>query len=752
MSKNNYSTSYDIDGNVLSLSDLSNQYGSYIIHGDGSVLGPNTPFSTSLPDGSFTSTTTQLGGNTTTEWGEVQWRPATVFNPLNPTSYNYVDPVFGKAIAEWEGGSIGGANGFDRYAIYGDPGAYVYGLTVGGGNYLDEYFTSRHDPAGGTYTFNHRITFTANETIGNISGSAGVWQAGNAFTVAYINGNTRYDFFLQFGLVDQTGVKPGYYLQFTDDLFGSVINIPDTVGGSTATSAVNYLPFDNSNAGSLHTVTINLNEGVLYLANVLKNSSWSSAVGGDAVLDMSKWSMLSEFIGPESGSPSNFDRPGNDSDSYTGTMYVQNPEIHYDPNSTFSSANTGEFVQRIEGVTLSTTVSNLSTMANQDISLKLAGSYTPSQTIVSNGYWDDIDLNGKIGNVYVANGSHILGNNGSLTLSGPGNVYINGAYSGLYITPSNSSVVNASLSGYGNIVNNGASVSITGVNAGLTVSGSGATTLVGSYNGLVDTLNSGSVIYASITGGVNITNNGGYAGLTGDSNANISIAVNSGYLSLVGNHSSLVDYGNGNSNIIGSYASFSGSVGGGQNINISADTVSLYDNGATYVALTGTGGSLTFNGTGGATIVGDWSNVNATFGVNQRFNSIVGNNSYLTINDGGNANIWNQLASNVGITQNGGYQNTTFGSGYTGDTISMNGNAMADINNFHTSNGLLLLSNLNGAGLNVNYANGNAYITENGSSASVVIHNTNHVSWISSSGSTDFSQLTGSQTVAILSQ
>lgn len=698
--------------------------------GDPSITGPNTLLGNGVGN-EFTGTS-ELPGATSSGWEEIQWQAGSYFQP-DGFSTTHVDSIFGTALGYWNQGTAYDTKGDSSYAVYGSQGSYVYQMQAQGGNLNDVLLQTTSELSPGVYTFNHQITFTANEGLTNVSGSTGDYQAGNNFIVSYNYNGVREDFFLQVQVADSRGAPSAYSTVRANNIFGSIYNESDE--GRT-----DYFSWTNTNG--LKQVTINLNEALLDLAKtVYKNTNL-----GSSVLDMSNWSLLSSYIGVESGSLGT-----TSSSNATATFDVQNPEISYDSSSTFDSSDTGLKVTTISDTVQSDILTNLSTANNSDANISLApASGVSSQTIVANGYWDQIQLNKYDLISYVNTGASFSSDGGALTLSGPGNTYISGSYSGLYLTLNSSSSVNAVLTGYGNIINSG-NLTLTGQDGYATISGNGYDDIVGTFKSLNLDISNGNVYSAITYSGSNalqgsIINNGGNINLT--DYGHIYSYNNSGTTNITGadsSHAELEIYGN-NTNVYGSFYYVDGSINTGSKLNILTENASLYNNNGN-IALTGNGGILTLNGNGEEDIVGSWSQVTATFGANQDFNASVTGSGSFTINDGANASIWAKSGStNVNI--NGGVSNITSGTGYLNADIDMTSNSSVTLSNFSQSHEEILMTNVSSVSSFYNSSLNETIIK--GGNTSIYISGDHSISGVSNVGSTNFSALTGKETLALL--
>lgn len=716
MSNNGYNTNYDSDQDVTSLSVLNSRYGSDLINGDPSIDGPNLK----LGNGQayqFSGNTT-LPGKTTTGWEEVQWSAPGYFTP---TAYvtNHTDSLLGQAVGYWK---VGDSTNNANLGVYGTSGAYVY--QMGGasdGSYSNNTFIQTTNIGSG-YTFDHKLTFTANEGIKDMPSTfSGVFMVDNAFTVTYSDHGHLYGFFLQVQLADSRG-EPEYYNTVGSN-YEKIFNATTNVGFTGPTSAVEYLPWNNNYSSSLHTVTINVNEAVLAMAQAF--AAASPNLSASDILDMKNWSLSGSYVGIEDeGSTASFD--------------LQNPELHYDSSSSFSSEDTGEQIATIQGVGYIDSIYQITTSSGSDTDITINGyqyaSERTSQTVISNGNWDSINVNGKTAEVYVNKGASFDGENGTLTESGPGNIYVAGTYAGLYMTTGASSNINATLTGNGAINNNGSNVSITGSNAGLTLNGNGIENIVGIYSGLViNNFYQDDNMYAENYGSSYINNNGGNVNLT--SHNDVVAYTNSGHTNITGVNAgnfTLDSSGSANYNITGTWNSMQGIFSQNGTVNITTKNASIYNDGGN-INLTGNNGNLIYNSNctvnENAEITGNWESVVATLQVSENIFATVGSDSYLTMKNGSKGNIWNPNGTNVNIFDSSD-QNVaiTYGEGSTNVYLDASKSALVNINDYHDTNGLLVLTGITKNDMTVSY-NNNVAVVKASSGYTIDINNGKNITF-----------------------
>lgn len=295
---------------------------------------------------------------------------------------------------------------------------------------------------------------------------------------------------------------------------------------------------------------------------------------------------------------------------------------------------------------------------------------TDTQTVISNGTWDNIDLNGHTAYVYINIGAAINGNGGILTENNAANsgAYLYGNYAGLYATLINQSTANVTLTGDANIVNDSNrtnidenyAAKITGVNAYLTLdpNSTGASEVTGTYNGITLTLNNLSTADLTVNGNGVITNN--------NTNNDYSATIN-------GNNASLTMKGDGYSNLIGTYNGLNyADVATGSQINASGS-------GNNYLGEDG--GSITFTqGDGTLTING----INDVYGVDNLIGSGYNSNITLTGNNeiGDISGNWNNLNGTISgeiYSSNATFNNASVYNEETSGTMTITGTGNGDI-------------------------------------------------------------------------
>ena len=265
---------------------------------DLSDTGPNMLFNTGAVENNqeqYNSVLPNAPGGTDTGWSLTQWSTDQFLNPA-VQSAPVNDPVLGQSVANW---TVGDQSNLSGLTVFGTPGNYIYRLTDNGGN-LKDVFLQNIGYAPNDFTFDHQITFTANEGISNVTNSAnsgGTTVAGNCFTVAFNKpGTSGYDpslpvisMFLQVPLVDQRGIPNTFDTSIMYDIVPNANNQND------------FLTWQSD--GTLHQVSIDLNSAVSEMVSwMMAHSNWDSrfSAAGNALTDMSKWTLSSVFVGPES--------------------------------------------------------------------------------------------------------------------------------------------------------------------------------------------------------------------------------------------------------------------------------------------------------------------------------------------------------------------------------------------------------------------------------------------------------------------
>lgn len=323
---------------------------------------------------------------------------------------------------------------------------------------------------------------------------------------------------------------------------------------------------------------------------------------------------------------------------------------------------------------------------------------------------------------------------------------------------------------------------LTGSGGNPTLSGVGQATLEGAYNTVVDNLAAGAIFRgtaSSITVGAGSSLSmvdASSAGVILSSSSSLSIAdsaratitVSTGISSIEmaggtldysassgrGNTSinqkagfSTIAMGAGQTSAIINLAAAQATVTGLQNLSDSlvltgldsaADLTTTYDNGEAILTSAGLSGRVSVKNSIGYGI----SYSSTGFGNVSVQVSTDSSKGAVYASDQGLHNI---IVDNASLTAN-------FSTGYTKLFEDMSANSHVDLNGFNIANGIVLLTGLKSlTDVQVSYENGNAILTEAGNPGNMVIHNTDNVSFVSDVGDTNFSQMAGSNALAVLS-
>ncbi|MGY8607439.1 hypothetical protein ACTVH1_17375 [Gluconobacter cerinus] len=200
----------------------------------------------------------------------------------------------------------------------------------------------------------------------------------------------------------------------------------------------------------------------------------------------------------------------------------------------------------------------------------------------------------------------------------------------------------------------------------------------------------------------------------------MNVSVTAGGFTLVGESGSPTLTGPGNATLQGSFGTVVDNLAAGATLTGSAQSISL----------------------------GDGALLNLASGASAKV--ALSSGSTLTVTNGASANVTSGTGSSV-VQMTGGTVTANLTSGYTTIYEDMSANSQVDLSGFNVSNGLILLTNLNSlSDLHVAYKDGNATLTEAGNSGEMVLHGTNSVSYLSDVGSVNFSQMAGSNALALL--
>ena len=164
------------------------------IFADPSVAGPDILFSTgAVVDGAqtWTADLPDVAGSPDPSWNVTQWNTPSdqVFDPDAPTGGD-ADALLGPALAAWNTGAAGDGSSF---AVFGSAGDATFRVGASGGSTRDTFLQTT-GYAAATVTFDHQITFTADERVAAAVAGSGTAIAFNAFTVFFNEaGSPSYD-------------------------------------------------------------------------------------------------------------------------------------------------------------------------------------------------------------------------------------------------------------------------------------------------------------------------------------------------------------------------------------------------------------------------------------------------------------------------------------------------------------------------------------------------------------------------------
>ncbi len=323
------------------------------IFADPSVAGPDILFSTgAVSDGAQTwaADLPDIAGSPDPGWNVTQWNTPSdqIFDPDAPADADAdADALLGPALAAWNTGSAADGSSF---AVYGGPGDTTFRVGASGGSTRDTFLQTT-GYAAATTTFDHPLTFTADERVASAVAGSGTAIAFNAFTVFFnASGNPSYDpslpsteIFLQVPLVDFRGEPGAYQTIAAGDTDQQVYNLSSqyvTGSGTVASNAsVNYLPF-STDTGGLHGVQIDLNQALLRLVDALAGQDPAMA---SAYLDMSRWSLGSYYGGVETDAGG-----GGGGEPESLALDIAHPTVVEDDSAAVSSAIPPSTVQSID--------------------------------------------------------------------------------------------------------------------------------------------------------------------------------------------------------------------------------------------------------------------------------------------------------------------------------------------------------------------------------------------------------------------
>ena len=359
------------------------------IFADPSVAGPDVLFSTgAVADGAQTwaADLPSIAGSPDPGWNVTQWNTPSgqIFDPDAATADPVADALLGAPLAAWNTGT---ARDGSSFAVYGGPGAYAFRLGASGGSTRDTFLQTT-GYASATNTFDHQISFTAEERVAAAVAGSGTAIAFNAFTVFFnAVGNPSYDpslpsteIFLQVPLVDFRG-EPGAYSTITaDDTYQQIYNLSSqyvTGSGTVASDAsVDYLPF-STDTGGLHSVRIDLNQALFRLVDALAGQDPAMA---SSYLDLSRWSLGSYYGGVETSAGS-----GGDTESLA--LDIAHPTVTEDDSVPVSSDAPVSTVQSIDGGSYADIETDdvVTTLLGTSNTIALAAGDGMAKTVTSDG-------------------------------------------------------------------------------------------------------------------------------------------------------------------------------------------------------------------------------------------------------------------------------------------------------------------------------------------------------------------------------
>ncbi len=360
------------------------------IFADPSVAGPDVLFSTgAVVDGaqSWAADLPAIAGSPDPGWNVTQWNTPSdqIFDPDAATADPAADDaLLGAPLAAWNTGT---AQDGSSFAVYGGPGTYAFRVGASGGSTRDTFLQTT-GYAAATNTFDHQISFTAEERVAAAVAGSGTAIAFNAFTVFFnAVGNPSYDpslpsteIFLQVPLVDFRG-EPGAYSTITaDDTYQQIYNLSSqyvTGSGTVASDAsVDYLPF-STDTGGLHSVRIDLNQALSRLVDALAGQDPAMA---SSYLDLSRWSLGSYYGGVETSAGS-----GNDTESLA--LDIAHPTVTEDHSVPVYSDAPVSTVQSIDGGSYADIETDdvVTTLPGTSNTIALAANDGMTKTVTSDG-------------------------------------------------------------------------------------------------------------------------------------------------------------------------------------------------------------------------------------------------------------------------------------------------------------------------------------------------------------------------------
>lgn len=254
---------------------------------DPSVDGPSFKFG-KAQDGvaAYYDTVPNLSA-TTSAWHLAEWHTTSTLNPAQMVLQDSAerDILLGTPSYSWSTG-----NGNIRFSVYGKPGAFSYRLSDYNGMLTSDGAQNilLEAPVAGTApTFDHPITFAADEAITAVVRGGAGQQVGNNFTVVFnLPGSVGYDpnlktisAFLQVPLADSRG-SPGAYASYGTN---PIYNVTGVASMSFAPSTV------------MSRVEIDLNAA---LNRFLEDYKQTTGVPAE-VTQLQRWSLTSTYLGSE---------------------------------------------------------------------------------------------------------------------------------------------------------------------------------------------------------------------------------------------------------------------------------------------------------------------------------------------------------------------------------------------------------------------------------------------------------------------
>ncbi len=360
------------------------------IFADPSVAGPDILFSTGTTvDGmqTWAADLPDIAGAPDPGWNVTQWNTPSdqIFDPDAPADGAAdVDALLGPALAAWNTGTTQDGSSF---AVFGSAGDATFRVGASGGSTRDTFLQTTFYAAAAT-TFDHQLTFTADERVAAAVAGSGTAIALNAFTVFFnASGNPSYDpslpsteIFLQVPLVDFRGEPGAYATIAAGDTAQQVYNLSSqyvTASGTVASNAsVDYLPF-STDTGGLHAVQIDLNQALLRLVDALAGQDPAMA---SAYSDLSRWSLGSYYGGVETSA-------GSDGEPESLALDIAHPTVTEDDSVAVSPADPLSTVQSIDdGLYPDVEADNLiTTLAGTTNTIALAAGDGMPKTVTSDG-------------------------------------------------------------------------------------------------------------------------------------------------------------------------------------------------------------------------------------------------------------------------------------------------------------------------------------------------------------------------------